>query len=244
MPHQHDSLLIFPKVYQHDGIISSERHSDTFCIAIADGVATSPYAGKISRTLLQLVQTMYAKQQRILFSDLQRQLNDTLAHHGQYDGGSSTLICAYHQQHEIIIQHLGDSRAYHYRNQHWRCLTQDHNMLNVLKHEQLLQHTQQYASCYDALLGYFCVDGSDDLGETALTQQQSITLQHGDVLLLCSDGLSDVLHDGLQPLPMNMPLKTWLKNTFSQLSQTQTTHDNTSAIVVRCLNQDEYHDDK
>ncbi|UYZ71679.1 hypothetical protein LP090_08665 [Moraxella bovis] len=90
-----------------------------------------------------------------------------------------------------MIKHLGDSRAYSYRNG-WQCLTKDHSFIDELKAQDLADDSD-HASCYGALTGYFCVDGLGDDSAVAMVSHQNINLQAGECLLLCSDGFSDVL---------------------------------------------------
>ncbi|STY94143.1 PP2C family protein-serine/threonine phosphatase [Moraxella bovis] len=191
MPYQQDAVLVNTKIYQHEGVISALSECDDFCVAVADGVASSPKSDITSRTLLRLVRAMYDEEKALDFGVLQHRLNDTLADKAGFDGGSSTLVCAYTDNDGVMIKHLGDSRAYSYRNG-WQCLTKDHSFIDELKAQDLADDSD-HASCYGALTGYFCVDGLGDDSAVAMVSHQNINLQAGECLLLCSDGFSDVL---------------------------------------------------
>lgn len=77
MPYQQDAVLVNTKISQHKGVISALSECDDFCVAVADGMAVSPKSDITSRTLLQLVQTMYDEQGAVDFNGLQHRLNDT-----------------------------------------------------------------------------------------------------------------------------------------------------------------------
>lgn len=236
MPYQQDAVLVNAKVYQHRGVISALSECDEFCVAVADGVASSPKADITSRTLLRLVRTMYDEERVVDFGVLQHRLNDTLADKAGFDGSSSTLVCAYTDNDGVAIKHLGDSRAYHYHKGDWHCLTKDHSFINELQADNLADDAN-YASCYGALTGYFCVDGLGDESAVAMVSHQNINLQAGECLLLCSDGFSDVLEGNFLPILKDLPLKEWLNDSIKQLKQagSKTQLDNASLIVLRCM---------
>ena len=235
VPYQQDAVLVNAKVYQHRGVISTLDECDDFCVAVADGVAVSPKSDITSRTLLRLVRQMYGERGSLDFDGLQHRLNDTLAGKAGFDGSSSTLVCAYTDNDGVMIKHLGDSRAYLYRNG-WHCLTKDHSFINELKTQNLAEDGD-HASCYGALTGYFCVDGLGDESAVTMAEHQNIKLQPGECLLLCSDGFSDVLEGNFLPITKDLPLKEWLNNSIKQLKQSgsKTQLDNVSVIVVRCM---------
>lgn len=158
-----------------------------------------------------------------------------LADKAGFDGGSSTLVCAYTDNDGVMIKHLGDSRAYSYRNG-WHCLTKDHSFINELKAQDLADDSD-HASCYGALTGYFCVDEFGDESAVTMASQQKIKLEAGECLLLCSDGFCDVLKGNFLPITKDVPLKEWLNNSIKQLKQagSKTQLDNVSVIVVQCM---------
>lgn len=184
MPYQQDAVLVNTKIYQHKGVISALSECDDFCVAVADGVAVSPKSDITSRTLLRLVRAMYDEEKALDFGVLQHRLNDTLADKAGFDGSSSTLVCAYTDNDGVMIKHLGDSRAYSYRNG-WHCLTKDHNFINELKADESVglagdgDDAHCYASCYHALTGYFCVDKYGDTS-TITPSHQHISLDKGE----------------------------------------------------------------
>ncbi|USZ14748.1 protein phosphatase 2C domain-containing protein [Moraxella sp. FZFQ2102] len=238
MAYQQDAVLIAPKVYQHKGLISRCYDAKQFCIAVADGVSASPYSALASRTLLQLTSAMYADGGTVDFAKLQHKLNQALTD-DQYTGASSTLVCAYSVGDDIVLKHLGDSRAYRYDGVSWHCLTEDHSFINELKADGVAIH-DEYASCYDALVGYFVVDRMADMSVVQMASCQTLRLKSGESLLLCSDGFSEVLDGQLLPMDGEISPKQWLSDSIHQIKQIGRIKpnqqlDNISAILVRCV---------
>ncbi len=236
---QQDALFIGHKVIQHDGIISkcyTYLAKENWCIAVADGISNSPYAAWAAKTLLKAVQKQAIHAPSVYnLAELQTELTLQLTQHKQL-GASSTLALISKPAHQYVIniQHLGDSRVYLYRHdlQQWTCLTQDHNFLEQLRDEGKLQDGIEYASFYSALMHYFCADPEHEVPN--IPPQKEYLTPH-DTLLICSDGLHDVLHASDWPiLHAEMSLKTWI--ILIQQLLTHQADDNVSMILVRLKN--------
>lgn len=234
MAHQQDAMLITPKVYQNRGLISKTYEVKRFCVAVADGVSSSPYSARASRTLLELASVMYDRSGAVDFVELQHQLNQALAD-DKYEGASSTMVCAYSAADGIVIKHLGDSRAYHYDGICWQCLTKDHSFINELKANGEINHDDGYASCYEALMGYFAVDCMVDMSLIEMASYQCLNLKQGECLLLCSDGFSEVLDGRFLPMGDGSSLKAWLNGSIGQIKEINSIQelDNISAVLVQ-----------
>lgn len=108
--------------------------------------------------------------------------NDALA------GMGTTVVCALLQEDQAFILHAGDSRCYLYRDGVLVQLTRDHSYIQGLVDYGTItpeeaEHHPQRGAITRAL-------GADHRIEPDFT---SITVTVGDMLLLCSDGLSKVL---------------------------------------------------
>ena len=78
----------------------------------------------------------------------------------------------------------------------------------------------------------FCADSLHEVPEFKPQEQY---LVEGDVLLICSDGVHDVLEcTHWQPLLPEIPLKTWLTEMRNALHQNHA-FDNASMILVRLI---------
>jgi PPM family protein phosphatase len=105
-------------------------------------------------------------------------------------GMGTTLTAAYLDNSELAIAHVGDSRAYLFRDRKLSRLTQDHSLVEELvrrgklTQEQAAEHPQR--SIITRALG---VDPQVDID----TFTHSV--RAGDVVLLCSDGLTSMVSE-------------------------------------------------
>jgi PPM family protein phosphatase len=105
-------------------------------------------------------------------------------------GMGTTLISAIVGDHEVAVGHVGDSRLYLLRDGTLQQLTNDHSLVEEfvrqgrLTREQAEKHPQR--SVITRALGP---------EEDVEVDTFSVPARHGDVFLLCSDGLSTMLND-------------------------------------------------
>lgn len=108
----------------------------------------------------------------------------------EHRGMGTTLVAVMIQDSQIYAGHVGDSRLYLYRAESLRRITKDHSLVQDLIDRGF--YTEEEARL--ANVGHIVTRA---LGTKA--QVEVDTLQHeleaGDVFLLCSDGLSDMVAD-------------------------------------------------
>jgi PPM family protein phosphatase len=105
-------------------------------------------------------------------------------------GMGTTTTAAYVDDDEVVIAHVGDSRAYLLRAGELRRLTKDHSLVGELvargklTEEQAEQHPQRSVI-------------TRALGPEASVQVDVdvFSARSGDVFLLCSDGLTSMVHE-------------------------------------------------
>lgn len=106
-------------------------------------------------------------------------------------GMGTTLTVAASLGADLFIGHIGDSRAYLRRGRQFHQLTKDHTLAQVLLDSGLTTpddpSTKTMRNVLTAALG--------TTGERSDPQVQRIRLSDGDQLLLCSDGLTDMVSD-------------------------------------------------
>lgn len=119
-----------------------------------------------------------------------RVVYETAAENRALAGMGSTGVAALVQSGELHIAHVGDSRAYRWRDGRLRRLTRDHSYVNQLvdegglSAEEAERHPERNA--ITRALGI-----SEDV-QVTLTSER---LADGDLLLLCSDGLTDCVSE-------------------------------------------------
>jgi len=99
-------------------------------------------------------------------------------------GMGSTVVTAWLREQADVIAHMGDSRAYLLQKGRLNRLTQDHNLAQILD-----PAGQPPAFGGEQLLRYI------GMRSEPLPEARIISLDHGDRLLLCSDGLTNMLDD-------------------------------------------------
>jgi protein phosphatase len=114
------------------------------------------------------------------------------SHHPELRGMGTTLTMAYSSNSQLFVVHVGDSRCYLHRGGRLYRLTHDHTLVEeMLRHHALTP--EQAAGHYLRHVITNCV-GGDRLG--LQVEVHRVELVAGDTVLLCSDGLTEMLPDG------------------------------------------------
>ncbi len=108
----------------------------------------------------------------------------------EHRGMGTTLVAAYIDGNRMVAGHVGDSRLYLFRNQQLQRVTRDHSLVQDLIDKGF--YTEEEAKA--ASVGHIVTRA---LGTKAQVEVDTVEhdLQDGDILLLCSDGLSDMVAD-------------------------------------------------
>ena len=105
-------------------------------------------------------------------------------------GMGTTIVAALFHDHMLTVAHVGDSRLYRYRHGVLSQITEDHSMVQELLRRGLMTPDEARTSLNRNLVTRAL--GIDPLVEVDVREQQ---YEDGDIYLLCSDGLNDVLTD-------------------------------------------------
>ncbi|MFT6093452.1 MAG: protein phosphatase [Pseudohongiellaceae bacterium] len=108
----------------------------------------------------------------------------------EHKGMGTTLVAAVIKDSKIYAGHVGDSRLYLFRDRALRRITRDHSLVQDLIDKGF--YTEEEAK--SASVGHIVTRA---LGTKAEVEVDTIEhdAQSNDVLLLCSDGLSDMVAD-------------------------------------------------
>ncbi|MGQ0597421.1 Stp1/IreP family PP2C-type Ser/Thr phosphatase [Aquabacterium sp.] len=107
-----------------------------------------------------------------------------------YAGMGTTLVLAVFRSGRLLLGHIGDSRAYRWRDGQLQQITKDHSLLQEQIDAGILTPEQaQYAANKNLVTRAL---GVEDL---VLMETHLHDIQSGDIYVMCSDGLSDMLRD-------------------------------------------------
>ena len=108
----------------------------------------------------------------------------------QYAGMGTTLVVGAFRDGRLLMGHVGDSRGYRFRAGRLQQITHDHSLLQEQIDSGLITPEQAAFSANKNL-----VTRAVGVEDTVLLETHLHDLMPGDIYLLCSDGLSDMLDD-------------------------------------------------
>ncbi len=176
----------------------------SYVLVVADGMGGAAFGELASRLALKTADELVGsacgwitKLQDVDFPPIQDRIqayadliHETLVDYGRSDprltGMGTTLTCAHALGSDVIIAHIGDSRAYHFRQGHLQQVTRDQTLAQELMDAGMpAQDTVRFRHILTNCLG----------GEARAVRSEvhHLRLQDGDALLLCTDGLSDLV---------------------------------------------------
>ena len=173
-----------------------EARSLGYLFAVADGVRGMDLGEVASATAISVLTAEFAKAQAgtMLISLLPRLIQHanaavhdcTLAPEYRGKKMATTIVACALRYDQAIISHVGDSRCYLVRGGEAKQVTQDHTWVNEQRKMGLLSAAEAAESESRHVL-------IRSLGPEMFVSPETtaITMQSGDVFVLCSDGLHD-----------------------------------------------------
>ena len=161
---------------------------------VASGMATAFIKSELARCLSETGQQADVGQVRraieICVDDVNRSIFNASNANPQYSGMGTTLVVGVFRADRLMLGHIGDSRCYRWRGNDLLQITSDHSLLQEQIDAGWLTPAQAAASPHKNLLTRAL--GVEDAVLLELKEHQ---LEAGDIYLMCSDGLSDMMED-------------------------------------------------
>jgi protein phosphatase len=161
---------------------------------VASGMASERVKGELGQRLKSLGATPNESEMKSALLDAvdsaNREVYDAAMSHPEYAGMGTTLVVAVYRGERLWLGHIGDSRGYRFRNGHLEQLTRDHSLLQEQIDAGLITAEQAAYSMHKNLVTRAV--GVDELVDLEI---HDYPVEPGDLLLMCSDGLSDMLSD-------------------------------------------------
>jgi protein phosphatase len=202
-----------------------------FCGALASKavVATLPGLVRQHLGLINGLSGSSAKRRMArAIAALSTQLYEQTQNEPGLTGMGSTVVCALVRGDRLLVAHMGDSRAYRLRAGRLKRLTKDHSLVELLLRSGDI--TPEEAATHPArgrLTRNVGMEG-EPLPQTCL-----VKFKPGELLLLCSDGLTAMLDDPTIQSILNEPASLEkqcqrLKNAANQVGG----KDNITVVLV------------
>ena len=228
-------------------------NGDTGLLVLADGMggynAGEVASGIAVRTVLELVPPACEREARnatdpetslmrqtIILRDAvaraNRVIHQTAKMQPQCEGMGTTIVACLFYDNRVSIAHVGDSRLYRFRRNRFEQLTMDHSLLQELVDRGFYSQEEAARSTNRNYV-------TRALGVESVVQVevQEVEVQPGDIYLLCSDGLPDMVEDE----DIHLTISTFsanLETVGQQLIQLANDHggkDNCSVILAQVV---------
>jgi protein phosphatase len=150
----------------------------------------------------------------------------------QYAGMGTTLVLALFYDNQMTVAHIGDSRLYRLRDDDFCAITRDHSLLQEQIDSGLISLDEaRFSQNKNLVTRALGVDPEVE------TEVHDYPVQIGDIYLLCSDGLNDMVEDEeiqltLQTLSANLELAA---TQLIQMANDNGGRDNVSVILIKIL---------
>lgn len=142
-------------------------------------------------------------------------------------GMGTTLCCVQLHSDGLIFGHVGDSRIYRLRGKQLERLTKDHSLLRELIDLGQLSEQQADDFLYKNILTK-AIGTEPSLEPTIFTD----SIEIGDIILMCSDGLTDMLSDEeIQSILVDFPENIAAQSLVDKAIE-KGGHDNVTVVLI------------
>lgn len=200
---------------------------------IASGMATTFIKSELGRWLSQAGRHANAREVRrameICVDNANRSIFNAANSNPQYSGMGTTLVLGVFQDGRAMLGHIGDSRCYRLRGGELSQITKDHSLLQEQMDAGLITAEQAATSSNKNL-----VTRALGVEDAVLLEVNEHRVEPGDIYLMCSDGLSDMVDDEniAQILGTDAPLEQMVAQLIDA-ANANGGRDNISVLVAR-----------
>lgn len=215
------------------GEVASEMAVLSIAAELMEGLANQQ-PGKVDSALgkqaeAQLIVDAVKSANEVIYSVSQSQ--------PQCAGMGTTLVVGVFTNNKLLVGHIGDSRMYRLRNQVLSQITEDHSLLQEqIKSGLITPEQAKYSANKNLVTRALGVDPEVEL------ELNEYDVEVGDIYLVCSDGLSDLVDDEVIESALNklMPDINVAAQALVQLANENGGKDNISVILILVKESFEY----
>ncbi len=209
---------------------------------VASGIAVSVVGSEVMQSFQSGVSLLERDEQNgdergvTLILDSIAKANASIYHAAdsqpQYAGMGTTIVSALFYDNRVVVGHVGDSRMYRFREDKLAQITRDHSFLQEQIDSGIISAEEARFSRNKNL-----VTRAVGIDEELESEVHTYDVHVGDIYLLCSDGLNDMVEDDdiesiLHAMQGNLPLAV---EQLVQIANDQGGRDNISVILVKIL---------
>jgi serine/threonine protein phosphatase PrpC len=161
---------------------------------IASGMATTFIKSELGRWVGQAGRSANPREVRrameICVDNANRSIFNAANSNPQYSGMGTTLVLGVFAEGRLVLGHIGDSRCYRLRGSQLDQITKDHSLLQEQMDAGLITPEQAATSTNKNL-----VTRALGVEDAVLLEVNEHKVEPGDIYMMCSDGLSDMVDD-------------------------------------------------
>ena len=209
MPHNEDSLLIGTAVLDEG---TTEQNIDApFIAAVSDGVSGEVSGELASKMCLEMISAIHYSSRTRLEDELlsiHRRIADLSSDNPDLRNMQATLCgIAVDESGRVLTFNVGDSRLYRFRGGRMTQISRDQSLVQLLYEEGTITMAQRRTHVHRNII--FPAFGNVNTPPKIDISPLEGGFECGDVLLMCSDGLSDYVSpldmEEIMELPRSLP---------------------------------------
>jgi serine/threonine protein phosphatase PrpC len=159
------------------------------------------------------------------------EINQHAKTHPECSGMGTTIVMTLFHDDSVILASVGDSRIYRFRKGELKQVTTDHSLVQEMVDNGYMSEEEALNSNNRNL-----ITRALGIAEDVKVDVTEHEIEKDDIYLLCSDGLSDMIDDGLifsTLVKSRQDLKR-ASEELVELAKEHGGHDNVSVILVAC----------
>ncbi len=157
-----------------------EFYRETMDSTHGDSIVDTP-GGRISLDQFRLFRAIQQANKAVF---------DVASENENYRGMGTTMVSSFFTENGVYLAHVGDSRAYRFRSGKLEQQTEDHSLANEYVRMGVLSPEDIEHFPYKNVITRAC--GLTDDVEIEISFRE---IEAGDLYILCSDGLTDMVND-------------------------------------------------
>lgn len=194
---QNDDRALIASILLTDGEISGKIEKRAVVAAICDGVGGLAQGYRAAMTTLERIS--HLNKQNVTINEIQdaieeanNRVRNIQSIENLHKAMMSTIAGIYSDENKFIVFNAGDSRVYRFRFKYIMQLSKDHSLVQDLI--DLGEISTDEAKCHKQKNIINKCIGYEEKVNARIIDMSGDYLE-GDILVICSDGISDVLSD-------------------------------------------------